>query len=398
MSRHPSTRRGRVVALVLVALVGAGATAFVQGREGQVSRHGPGGAARPGAGTSGPAGVPTKGASIPVAMAAPGADPTNPGPAPLVVAPAQDVPVIAPPSFTGRRAPALPPPPALMASGPKEAGVWAVVVGINDYPGNDHDLTKAVPDARDMDAALAAYGVPPSHRLLLLDGQASSANLRRSMSWLVGHASPDATAVLFFSGHVAHVASEGPRGPSHVALVAADGTGVTDREVARALDHLEARSAWIAIAACYGAEFDTLLAPGRVLTAAAGRGEVAYENAALDHSYLVEYMVERAMLEGRAPGSVQEAFGWARAQIAHDYPNRQPVEIDRSRGQTILGRSVTPAPQPSPQPPPDRHQASPDPKPAPATPPSPAPGPSNPPGKECTAVLGVKVCSDNNSN
>jgi hypothetical protein len=286
-----------------------------------------------------------------------------------------------------------------MASGPKEAGVWAVVVGINDYPGNDHDLTKAVPDARDMDAALAAYGVPPSHRLLLLDGQASSANLRRSMSWLVGHASPDATAVLFFSGHVAHVASEGPRGPSHVALVAADGTGVTDREVARALDHLEARSAWIAIAACYGAEFDTLLAPGRVLTAAAGRGEVAYENAALDHSYLVEYMVERAMLEGRAPGSVQEAFGWARAQIAHDYPNRQPVMIDRTSAPTRLsqaGAGATPhrgatgrpegsggshSGQPSAPPP----HASPRPAPQP----SPSPPLTQPP---CATLVGVTAC------
>jgi hypothetical protein len=195
--------------------------------------------------------------------------------------------------------------------------VWAIVVGINDYPGDDHDLTKAVADARDMDAALAGYGVPPSHRLLLLDGQASSGNLRRSLAWLVGHAAPDATAVVFFSGHVAHVA-DGPRGPSHVALLAADGTGLTDREIARSLDHLEARSAWIAIAACYGAEFDTLLAPGRVLTAAAGRGQLAYENSALDHSYFVEYMVQRAMLEGRAPDSVQAAFGWARAQIAHD--------------------------------------------------------------------------------
>jgi hypothetical protein len=155
---------------------------------------------------------------------------------------------------------------------------------------------------------------------------------------------------------------------------------------------------WIGIAACYGGGFDDALAPGRVLTAAAGKNDLAYENSALGHSYLVEYMVRRAMLQGKAAGSVQEAFAWARAQIAHDYPNRQPVEIDRSRGPMILGRSVTPAPQPSPQPPPDRHQASPDPKPAPATPPSPAPGPSNPPGKACTEVLGVKVCSDNDSH
>ena len=48
------------------------------------------------------------------------------------------------------------------------------------------------------------------------------------------------------------------------------------------------------------------------MTAAAAETDLAYENSALGHSYLVEYMVRRAMLQGRAPGSVQEPFSWAR--------------------------------------------------------------------------------------
>ncbi|TMK41325.1 MAG: hypothetical protein E6G66_16935, partial [Actinobacteria bacterium] len=339
------SRRGAIAVSVLVALVGFGATGFVERR--QIGRHAPGGPARPAAAASSPGGVPTKGAVVPLASGAAGGEPTGSRSAPPLVAAATDVPIIPPSSFSGRRAAAVPPPPALIASGPKEAGVWAVVVGINDYPGSDHDLTKAVADARAMDAALAGYGVPPSHRLLLLDGQASSGNLRRSLAWLVGHAAPDATAVVFFSGHVAHVA-ERQGGSARVALLAADGTGLTDREMARSLDHLEARSAWIAIAGCYGAEFDTLLAPGRLLTAAAGRGQLAYETTALDHSYLVEYMVQRAMLEGGAPDSVQAAFGWARAGIAHDYPSRQPVMIDRTSGAVKLRQAGSAATPPRP--------------------------------------------------
>jgi hypothetical protein len=277
--------------------------------------------------------------------------------------------------------------------------VWAIVVGINDYPGDDHDLTKAVADARDVDAALAGYGVPPSHRLLLLDGQASSGNLRRSLAWLVGHAAPNATAVVFFSGHVAHVA-EGRRGPSHVALLAADGTGLTDREIAASLDHLEARSAWIAIAACYGAEFDTLLAPGRVLTAAAGRGQLAYENTALDHSYFVEYMVQRAMLEGRAPDSVQAAFGWAQAQIAHDYPNRRPVMIDRTSGAINLRQAVSgPTPPQTPRGVPaehDGHRPGRPSSPPPDRSPRPAPGPDPSTQPPCTALVAVTLCHPTN--
>jgi hypothetical protein len=341
---------------------------------------------------------PAPGAALTVAASAPAPN-VAPAPAPPPALPV-DRPIIAPASFSRASRSAHPPKAITVASGPKESGVWAVSVGINDYPGTDGDLKAAVADARDVDAALAAYGVPGERRILLLDAQATADNIRASLAWLVAHAAPEATAVFFYSGHVRKVSGHPDHDGEAVdeAMVGSDGDQVYDGEMADILRGLEARSMWIGIAACYGGGFDDALAPGRVLTAAAGKDDLAYENSALGHSYLVEYMVRRAMLQGKAAGSVQEAFAWARAQIAHDYPNRQPVEIDRSRGQTILGRSVTPAPQPSPQPPPDRHQASPDPKPAPATPPSPAPGPSNPPGKECTAVLGVKVCSDNNSN
>lgn len=342
---------------------------------------------------------PATGAALTVAASAPAPEVAAP-PQPALPAPPVDRPIIAPASFSRASRSAHPPKAITVASGPKEGGVWAVSVGIDDYPGTDGDLKAAVADARDVDAALAAYGVPGERRILLLDQQATAANISASLAWLVGHASPDATAVFFYSGHVRKVSGDPDHDGEAVdeAMVGSDGDMVYDGEMADILRGLEARSMWIGIAACYGGGFDDALAPGRVLTAAAGENDLAYENSALGHSYLVEYMVRRAMLQGKAPGSVQEAFAWAKAQIAHDYPNRQPVEIDRSRGPVMLGRSVTAAPPPSPQKPPDRHQPGPDPKPAPATPPSPAPGPSNPPGKACTEVLGVKVCSDNDSH
>jgi hypothetical protein len=269
--------------------------------------------------------------------------------------------------------------------------VWAVIVGVNDYPGTDHDLRQAVADADDVDAALQAYGVPSSHRLVLRDGQASAADIRRSLGWLVDHAAADATAVVFFAGHVRHVTSA-RGGPTHVALVGADGADVDDGEMSRVFAHLDARSAWIAIAACYSAEFESVLAPGWLLTAAAGRNELAYENSALGHSYLVEYMVHQAMIGGQAPNSVQDAFRWAHNRIARDYPNRLPVMIDRSFVPIGLRPPAPPASQaPSPRPhhetsPPPPQPASPEPGPQPAepTPPPPTPG--------CAHVLGLGLC------
>ena len=141
--------------------------------------------------------------------------------------------------------------------------------------------------------------------------------------------------------------------------------------------------------------FTEVLGPGRVLTAAAGANEVAYENEGFGRSYMVEYMVRRAMLQGKAAGSVQDAFAWARAQIAHDYPNRQPIIIDRSRGPVVLGRTVAATPEnrrpAAPQPP----AHSQDPQPAPNAPPPTAPDPK--PGGACAEVLGVSVCSQQHS-
>jgi hypothetical protein len=311
-----------------------------------------------------------------------------------------DRPIVAPPTFPRTRTTAPRSTRTNFASGPKDGGVWAVVVGIDDYPGTDADLRAAVADARDVDSALAAYGVPANHRLVLVDKQATADNIRGALAWMAGRTSVDSTAVFFYSGHVRQVAGD----PDHdgeaidEAIVASDGENVYDGQVADLLRNMDAKAAWLGIAACYGAGFDDALAPGRILTAAAGENDVAYENSSLGHSYMVEYMVRRAMLQGRAPASVQDAFAWARAQIAHDYPNRQPAILDRSRGPVVLGRPTTATPPSAPerkatQPPSDRREPQQPPSAPPPTAPDPEPG-----GTACAQVLGVSVCSEQHSS
>ena len=341
------------------------------------------------AAAEGPAAVPIEAVPAASVVTSPLAPPTS---APMI-----DRPIVAPPSFPKTRSTAPRASRTNYTSGPKEGGVWAVVVGIDDYPGTDADLRAAVADARDVDSALAAYGVPASHRLVLLDRQATADNIRGALAWMTNRASADSTAVFFYSGHVRQVAGDPDRDGEAIdeAIVAADGDNVYDGQVADLLRGLEARSAWIGIAACYGAGFDDALAPGRILTAAAGENDVAYENSSLGHSYMVEYMVHRAMLQGKAPASVQDAFAWARAQIARDYPNRQPAILDRSRGPIVLGRPMAPTPdrKPAAQPPSEPK----DPQPSPSAPPPTAPEPK--PGESaCAQVLGVSVCSEKRSS
>ena len=247
---------------------------------------------------------------------------------------------IAPPPEDMEGPAAVAPPPALLntRSTGTAGGTWAVIIGVNDYPGTRYDLRSAVNDADDMNRALANMGVPGDHRLLLTDGQVTQRTIRAAVDWLVARAGPDAVAVFFFAGHVRKLAS------TTEAMIGADGRPVSDAELGSSLRRLAARRAWIGIAACYGGGFTEVLAPGRVLTGAAGANEPAYENSAFARSYMVEFMVRQAMIEGRAPETVQSAFAYARDAIAQQYPNRQPVQLDHSGGPLDLRPPGVPTP------------------------------------------------------
>ncbi|HEX2850646.1 MAG TPA: caspase family protein [Acidimicrobiales bacterium] len=265
-------------------------------------------------------------------------------------------------------------------------GTWAVSIGIDDYPGTAHDLRSAVNDASDVDEALARMGVPGDHRLMITNGQASVRTIRMGLDWLTAHAGPDAVAVVFYAGHVRRISNDTQ------AIVGADGNILTDVDMASALDSLQARRAWISIAACFGGGFTEVLRPGRVLTAAAPANQLAYENEGFGRSYLVEYMVRKAMIEGQAPSSssVEAAFAWAANQISRDYPNRVPVEYDQSGGNIDLR---PPRPQSAAAPPPPSSSTPSPPSGGGSSPPSSTPPPTEPKDSCSQLTLGVVRCT-----
>jgi hypothetical protein len=294
---------------------------------------------------------------------------------PPVVASRGDV-AIAPPPAAFHTALAAPPPPqhlppsrydAATASG----GTWALVIGVNDYPGIRYDLQSAVNDANDVNDALAQLGVTNDRRLVLRDQQASAGTIRAALDWLTAHAGPGSTMVLFFAGHVQRV----DRGRE--AFVGADGGIVLDTEVAELLDRSAAERAWITVAGCFGGGFDEVVRPGRILTAAAPSDRVAYENESFGRSYLVEYMVRRAIL-GHGISTVEGAFSWATAELQRDYPDRVPFQLDAVGGDLDL--------RVGPPPPADAPTPSSGGAPPPASPP--------PPNDGCSALtVGMVRCS-----
>jgi len=304
-----------------------------------------------------------------------------------LAAPNGDVPIAPPPEAFDEPPAVQPPPPALkrtrFGNVTPSGGTWAVMIGVNDYPGTRHDLRSAVADAADVNEALARMGVPGDHRLVISNGQATAATIKLAAEWLVAHAGEDAVAVFFYAGHVRKLSSKTE------AILAADGKLVHDVDLAAALRPLKAKRAWIAIAACYSGGFTETLAPGRVLTAASNANSLAYENTSFGRSYLVQYMVREAMIDNRAPASVQTSFDYANAAIARDYPGREPVQFDHGAGPLSL-RPPAAGPAPAPQPKPTSSNG-PAPQQQPAPPPSQPSSP--PPPKDCKGVqLGGIKC------
>ena len=265
----------------------------------------------------------------------------------------------APDHFDGRPPPAEPAPAAIGAAaqgatpGP---GTWAVVIGIDDYPGSDHDLRSAVADAEEVVRALMAEGVPGDHILLLRNGQVSQDVVGRAIDWMTARASDESVGVFFYAGHVRKLSSRTE------AIVTADGGVVRDTTVADHLRSLRSKRSWIVVAACFGGGFDEVLAPGRILTAAADANHLAYETSAFNRSYLVEFLIRQAILMRQADTSIQAAFQYAVSTIAQAYPGREPVQYELAPA-AILALPFPGTGRTAPAPPPSTTPASADPAP-----------------------------------
>ena len=168
--------------------------------------------------------------------------------------------------------------------------------------------------------------------ITLRDGQATDGTCSPRSTGCASHAANDAVAVFFYAGHVRKVTSTTEE------LVLSDGSSVTDARLAQSLSKIVAARSWVAIAACFGGGFTEVLRPGRVLTGAAAANELAYENSAIDRSYMVEYMIRQAMVLDRAPETVQTAFEYAVAKLRQRASRPRACAVRRQRR----------APQPAP--------------------------------------------------
>ena len=85
---------------------------------------------------------------------------------------------------------------------PVEVNYFAVIVGINEYPGIVNDLQYAVRDASQVHQKLAATSLwDPWNMRLLLDAQATKANVQSAIEGLIPLMDHDDVFVFYFAGH-----------------------------------------------------------------------------------------------------------------------------------------------------------------------------------------------------
>lgn len=144
--------------------------------------------------------------------------------------------------------------------------VYAVMVGISDYPGNGNDLPRTAEDARKLQEALQRQGALASESVTLIDAQATRAGVRAAFQRVAAAAGPNDLFLFFYSGHGnqvrGRVSATEPDGKDET-IEMVDGA-ITDDELTQMFAQVRAQTALLILDSCFSGGFsrDVVSRPG----------------------------------------------------------------------------------------------------------------------------------------
>ncbi len=144
--------------------------------------------------------------------------------------------------------------------------VYAVMVGISDYPGSGNDLPLTAEDARKLQQALQRQGTLAPESVTLIDGQATRAGLRQAFQRVAAAAGPDDLFLFFYSGHGNQVRSQvsatEPDGKNET-IEMVDGA-ISDDELNEMFQQVRSNTALLILDSCFSGGFarDVVSRPG----------------------------------------------------------------------------------------------------------------------------------------
>jgi hypothetical protein len=229
------------------------------------------------------------------------------------------------------------------SAAPTDDNKWAVIIGIADYAGTRNDLYHPDDDAREMYTALTEiYGFPESHITMLIDSEATLANIKAAIAWLAQNEDSESTVVFFFCGHGYQVRewdlqwrnADGDReadGKDEF-IVSYDLYAYADGYLRNDFAKFESHKIMLWFGSCYSGGMNDIAAPGRVIVSACGENQYGYD-ISLDtpvagipwagNTLFGYYYVDEGMLQGLADGTltadgtvtVEEAFWYAKLSV-----------------------------------------------------------------------------------
>jgi len=201
----------------------------------------------------------------------------------------------------------------------------ALLIGIANYP-NVSPLPEVVlKDAHDLAALLndaAACGYPTANVVQLLDSEATVTGIHRALDDLAARTGPDDTAIVFFSGHGSHTATDGVEQhyliPYDCQLADLPGTALNDATITDRLRAIKAGRLLVFFDCCHSGglgdpkgrlpsiklglsqDYYAALAQGtgRVVIASSRPDELSWVLPGMDNSLFTHYVLE--VLRGQA--------------------------------------------------------------------------------------------------
>lgn len=225
---------------------------------------------------------------------------------------------------------------------------YAVVIGIDDYPGTANDLVYTDDDAREMSQTLTqVYGYNPENIHLLIGIEASVENIQNAINDIKEKARTGDEVVFFFSGHGGKGrASDGDKEAIDESIISHDGNPngmlyhIWDGQLKLLFSEFQTSRIIFIFDSCLSGGMTDLSAPGRIINMATTETGTAYESDAWQNGQFTYYFVDQGMIQGLAdthdyaeimgnePTSVEEAFDYAKTKSVNQTPTIKDLFIN----------------------------------------------------------------------
>ena len=214
---------------------------------------------------------------------------------------------------------------------------FALVIGIADYP-----TQLSLPPVVVNDAAVVYRllvdpkfcGYPPENVRILVNEQATKTAILAALAELGKRVSPDATVLIYFSGHAGSL-NPSPESVMYMIPVDADlrdleRTGISNQEFSKALGVIPAQHTVSIIDSCYAGSFLESLTGLRneVLLASSKADELSFVSSGRSNSVFTGYLIEG--LRGELPSTdgyirIFDLFEYVHARVTGEQPLQHPI-------------------------------------------------------------------------